>query len=138
MQYTAQASRSAALTTIRKAIQAANKANRPGLELLALALAGKKSLGSGSFDKVVKMIDNMVGVLGKEQKDDDDKKEYCALQFDVTDDKKKALTRTIEQKSNSIDAAKESIATLAGEIAALGAGIKALDKSVAEATEQRK
>merc|ERR1719203_536665 len=84
------------------------------------------------------MIDNMVALLGKEQKDDDDKKEYCALQFDVTDDKKKALTRTIEQKSNSIDAAKESIATLAGEIAALGAGIKALDKSVAEATEQRK
>merc|ERR1712165_197317 len=37
-----------------------------------------------------------------------------------------------------ISSAKETIATLTEEIAALGAGIRALDKSVADATAQRK
>merc|ERR1740127_79759 len=60
------------------------------------------------------------------------------MQFDVTDDKKKSLERTISLEEAAIAKAKEAIATLAEEIAALEAGIKALDKSVAEATEQRK
>merc|ERR1719251_494910 len=84
------------------------------------------------------MIDKMVGVLGQEQKDDDDKKEYCATQLDLAEDKVKDLNRGIEQKSNAIETAKETIATLTEELEALAAGIKALDKSVAEATEQRK
>merc|ERR1719229_750848 len=84
------------------------------------------------------MIDEMVVILGKEQGDDDDKKEYCGVQFDTSDDRKKALERTLGQEEAAIATAKESIATLTSEIAALTAGIKALDKSVAEATTQRK
>merc|ERR1719330_902032 len=84
------------------------------------------------------MIDNMVGLLGKEQEDDDSKKEYCAMQFDASDDRKKALERKVADEGAAIAAAKESISTLAQEIASLSAGIKSLDKSVAEATEQRK
>jgi len=83
------------------------------------------------------MIDEMVGVLGKEQNDDNDKKEYCGKQFDVSDDKKKGLERTIKLEENAIATAEESIATLHEEIASLIAGIKNLDKSVAAATEQR-
>merc|ERR1711920_809484 len=64
--------------------------------------------------------------------------EYCEKQFDVSDDKKKALERTVAGEESAIATAKESIATLTQEIAALEAGIKALDKAVAEATEQRK
>jgi len=84
------------------------------------------------------MIDDMVVLLGKEQEDDDHKKEYCALQFDNSDDSKKALERTIAGEEAAIATAKDNIATLTSEIAALTAGIKALDKSVAEATTQRK
>merc|ERR1719469_1577246 len=84
------------------------------------------------------MIDDMVTLLGKEQIEDDDKKEYCALEFDASDDKKKALERTISGEESSIANAKEAIATLTQEIAALEAGIQALDKAVAEATAQRK
>merc|ERR1712151_320279 len=72
------------------------------------------------------------------QDDDDHKKEYCALQFDASDDKKKALERSVAGEEASIAEAKEAIATLSQEIAALEAGIKALDKAVAEATAQRK
>jgi len=130
--------RSSAITTLRKALDKANTQDRPGLELLMLALTGKKSAAAGGFEKVIKMIDNMVGVLGKEQQDDNDKKEYCGMQFDVSDDRKKALERTIAGEEAAIATAKETIATLTSEIAALTAGIKALDKSVAEATTQRK
>jgi len=125
------------LAVLRSAKGAATKGDRPGLELLALALAGK-GRNSGGFGKVIKMIDDMVALLGKEQIEDDDKKEYCALQFDVSDDKKKALERSISGEDSSIASAKEAISTLTKEIAALEAGIRALDLAVAEATAQRK
>merc|ERR1711972_152313 len=85
-----------------------------------------------------KMIDEMVDVLEKEQQADDNKKEYCVQQFDQADDKKKSLERKISDEDSAIAAAKEGIETLADEIAALEAAIKDLDKSVAEATAQRK
>merc|ERR1719229_1562780 len=84
------------------------------------------------------MIDEMVAMLKEEQVTDDNKKEYCLMEFDLTDDKKKALERTMSLEAAAIEKAKEAIAVLSEEIAALEASIKALDKSVAEATEQRK
>merc|ERR1719461_1760883 len=99
-----------------------------------LALHGKKI----GFEKVTKMIDEMIGTLKKEQVDDDNKKEYCGTQMSSSDDKKKALERSVSDLETAIATAEEGIATTKDEIAALDAGIKALDKSVAEATEQRK
>jgi len=132
------AQRREALAVLRSAQKLANAGDKPGLEFLTLALSGKSSsAGAAGFDKVVKMIDNMVVLLGKEQNDDNDKKEYCAAQFDTADDKVKALKRSIGQDEADVATAKESIATLTEEIAALSAGISALDKSVAEATKQR-
>merc|ERR1719172_439692 len=84
------------------------------------------------------MIDEMVATLKTEQADDDAKKEYCAKEFDLADDKKKGLERDIADLNTAIDDAKEGIAAKQDEIKALGASIKALDKAVAEATEQRK
>merc|ERR1719168_376533 len=84
------------------------------------------------------MIDGMVDVLAKEQQEDDNKKEYCAMQFDKADDKKKALERTVSDEDAAIADAKEGIATLTDEMAALEAGIKDLDKQVAQGTAQRK
>merc|ERR1712228_1129690 len=68
-------------------IHAARRGNRPELNFLALALQGKKV----NFAKVLTMIDEMVVVLKAEQQDDNDKKEYCEMQFDLADDKKKSL-----------------------------------------------
>jgi len=84
------------------------------------------------------MIDEMVVTLKKEQDDDDHKKEYCAAQFDLADDKKKGLERSVADLETAIADAKDGIATSKSEIEALGKSIKALDKSVAEATQQRK
>jgi len=117
------------------AIQAVQKAAKsPKLDFIALALHGKKM----GFEKVVAMIDEMSGVLRKEQVDDDNKKEYCNVQFDSLDDKKKGLERSVSDSEKAIEDSKEAISTLSSEISALEDAIKALDKSVAEATEQRK
>lgn len=129
--------RANALAMLRSAKRTAATADRPELELLVLALAGKEH-SSGGFGKVIKMIDEMVALLGKEQQEDEDKKAHCAEQLDLTDDQKKALERTISDEDAAIEAAKEAIATLTKELAALTAGIQALDKAVADATAQRK
>merc|ERR1740138_282029 len=123
-----------ALAVIREAQRGHVHGNRAELNFIALALQGKKV----DFSKVLKMIDQMVAVLKTEQQDDNDKREYCSRQFDLADDKKKGLERSVSNLEKSIEKNKEGIAALADEIAALEAGITALDKSVAEATEQRK
>merc|ERR1712224_563180 len=84
------------------------------------------------------MIDDMVKLLKKEQVDDDNKKEYCNNQFDSLDDAKKGLEREISDSEVAIEDAKEGIKRLTSDLEELAAGIKALDKSVAEATEDRK
>merc|ERR1719484_505305 len=84
------------------------------------------------------MIDDMVANLKVEQQNDNDKKEYCEMQFDTADDKKKGLERSVSNLEKAIAKEKEAIATFAEEIKALEDGIVSLDKSVAEATEQRK
>merc|ERR1719393_500793 len=80
----------------------------------------------------------MIGTLKEEQLDDDNKKEYCAMQFDSAEDKAKSLDRAVSDAEAAIADAEAGIATVKDEIAALEAGIKALDKSVVEATAQRK
>ena len=127
-----------ALQEIRKAQQAAGIHSRPGLQFLVLALSGKQAMNQRSFDKVIVMIDKMVAELKTEQQDDDHKLEYCKVELDLADDKKKALERSVADLEKAIAKAKEMIATLTDDIAALTAGIIALDKSVAEATENRK
>merc|ERR1719156_483020 len=115
-------------------VQRKSKFDRQHLDFIALAIRGKKI----GFEKVIGMIDDMVATLKTEQVDDDSKKEYCAKQFDLSDDKKKSLERSIKDLETAIEDTKEAIATLEEEIAALGKSIKALDKAVADATEQRK
>jgi len=129
---------SKAMEVLRRSHGTASPQDRVGLDFLMVALTGKKSQAKGGFDKVVKMIDNMVSILKQEQRDDDDKLEYCGMQLDHADDKKKATSRTLEQTENGIEVTSEALATLKAEIKALEAGIKAMDKSVAEATEQRR
>jgi len=105
-----------------------------GLDLISLALHGKKV----DFSKVLKMIDDMVDVLGAEQVDDDEHRDYCTKEFDTSDDKKKALLRRSEDLTHDKEEAMSASANLAKEIKALQNGIAELDKSVAEATAQRK
>lgn len=129
--------RATALKHINNALRVATPNNRAGLDFLVLALSGKRTAGKGGFEKVVKMVEEMVDTLKREQTDDDQKKEYCAAQFDFSDDKRKAQERSLAQEENAIATAKESLSTLTAEIAALEKSIKDLDQSVLEAGKQR-
>merc|ERR1719460_2940960 len=104
------------------------------LDLISLALKGKKV----SMGKLVKMIDDMLVLLKKEQGDDDDKKEMCEKQLDKAEDDLKVTETNIADLEKEIDDTKESIATLTDEVAALKKGIEELDKMVADATYNRK
>merc|ERR1712029_1226690 len=132
--------RTRALEAIRNAQLLARKGSgknlptRPELDLIALAIRGKKI----GFEKVIGLIDEMVANLKKEQIDDDNKKEYCEKQFDLTEDKKKELEMSFSDSETAIEEMEGEIEKLTEEIATLTKGVKKLDKSVAEATEQRK
>merc|ERR1719355_521758 len=106
----------------------------PRVDLIELAMHG----GKMGFQKIIKMVDNLVVELKAEQGVDNDKKSYCEAELDKAEDKHKGLNLDIGDLEKAIADGEESIATLAAEIKALGKGIKDLDKSVAEATETRK
>jgi len=114
---------------------AQERSKRPELDFIALAL---RERNQGPFDKVIGMIDEMVAILGEEQTADDDKKAYCEAELDKTEDEKKALERKVDDLGSALEDTKGMIGTLTEEIAALVDSIKNLDKSVAEATENRK
>merc|ERR1719379_886668 len=75
------------------------------LNFIALALRGKKV----GFEKVIKLMDEMVVTLKKEQVDDDAKKEYCEKELDLADDKKKVIERAIADSEKAIAEVEEGI-----------------------------
>merc|ERR1719229_1049696 len=102
---------------------------------IALAL---HSTAPKVFDKVIGMIDEMVALLQEGQVQDDKKKEFCEAEIDKTEDEKKSLEQKVDDLTKAQEDGKETLATTNDEIEALSDGIKALDKQVAEATENRK
>jgi len=116
-------------------LKAAQGHKDPRMDMIMLALTGRSH---GTFDKVLKMIEDMVALLGKEQTDDDSKKAYCEAELDKSEDKHKDLEQALSDLEKAKADAEENIANLKEELAALASGIKALDKSVAEGTAQRK
>merc|ERR1719281_1907266 len=102
-----------------------------------IRLANKHGHKTQKFDEIVKMIDDMVALLGKEQKDDDKQKVFCQNELEKATDEEAASKETIAGITASIDEQTDSIAALTEEIATLEEEIKGIDKSVTEATEQR-
>jgi len=106
----------------------------PRMDLIALALRGRKI----SFEKIVSMIDDMITLLEREQKDDDNKKAYCTEELDRSEDAAKQLATELSDLEKVSEDAKGSIATLTEEIKSLQQGIKDLDEQVTKATKARK
>jgi hypothetical protein len=110
------------------------KESSPDLSLISMALRGKKV----GFEKVLKMIDDLVAQLAKEQEDDDAHLKWCSAEFDTSEDSEKDLKRRIAGLETKISEAETGITTLIDELAVLKKGIKDTDKAVEEATTQRK
>merc|ERR1719478_139312 len=108
--------------------------HRAQLELLEFSLKAKKV----DFSKVLAMIDGMEAVLKEEQKDDDTQKAFCDSDIEKSEASKKDTEEAVAASEAFIEETTAESAATAEEIVALQKEIKALDKAVAEATEQRK
>ena len=61
-------------------------------------------IGDGSYDfaKHIRMIDDMIGLLGKERADNDEENEYCEADLATAEDKLKELKHTIANLERDI------------------------------------
>merc|ERR1719353_2829258 len=127
---------SARAARARTLLHSASKASTHAttLSLLEAQLKAKKV----DFSKIMEQIDGMVKVLAAEQKDDDDTKTFCTAEIEKAEGEKADTEEGIAASAAAIEEMTEESGTLASEIASLTKEIKALDKAVAEATEQRK
>jgi len=98
----------------------------------------KGKASSVDFGAIMKMIDNMVSVLTKEQADDESHKTWCNNELTKSEDESNAAKDKIEDLEASISELSDEISTAAEDIAQLQESISTLDKDVAEATVQRK
>merc|ERR1719235_1642309 len=95
----------------------AGKVNDAHLNLLLFTLNSKLKLqskvGAQGMEGVIKMIDDMVALLGKDQKDDDKQKTFCEDELEKAEDEDKAA----KDKKAQLEAA---VAEMSDEIEALG------------------
>merc|ERR1719487_2041557 len=94
--------------------------------------------GLHGFEKVTGMIDGMVGVLEGEQVKDDTQDKWCLAELEKAKEEAKATAVDISDLGTAVEEARDAIATVDSEMEALKEGLKELDSSVAEATDQRK
>jgi len=104
------------------------------LALIQFSLKAK----SVDFSKVIAQIDNMSAIMVSEQKDDDAQKDFCDKDMAKSEQQKSDTEESIASSEASIEEMMAASAALAAEIEQLNKDVKALDKAVADATQQRK
>merc|ERR1719240_1755974 len=135
MQFLESTAQSSTIARARAVVASlSRKYSQPQLALLQYSLRAK----AVDFSKIIAQIDGMVKVLGDEQDDDDTQKAFCEKEIAKSEKQQADTEDAIEVSAASIDEMTSASTTLAEEIKTLGTEIKALDKAVAEATEQRK
>jgi peptidoglycan hydrolase CwlO-like protein len=93
---------------------------------------------TGGLGQVVKMIDRMIAEHHADQADDDSKKDFCNAEFAKTQAAQKQLKGVVGDLQADISHKQDAVDAFASEIATLQQGIADLDKSVVQATQQRR
>jgi hypothetical protein len=120
-----------------QAILANLKSKDQNMKLLLFTFNAKLKM-NGGFDDVMKMVDDMVVLLGKNAAEDEKQKAYCEAELEKSADEEAATKTKLAQTDATLSELTDKIGTLMEEISALTTSIAALDKSVADATEMRK
>jgi hypothetical protein len=94
-------------------------------------------VGKVDFSKVMKMIDDMVAHLLKEQQDDDDHLNMCKKELDENNDNKRSQERDIRDQTAAIDDATERISQLKAQIQTTADDMDATKAASKEATANR-
>lgn len=119
---------------VMKSASSAHGGHDVRLDLISLALHGKKV----SFNKVLKMVDDMVTLLDKEQKADERKKSQCESDIHAAEDEKVSLADSSADLEKKLDEERSVSQSLAEEIKELEDGVVAMDKEVKERSSQRR
>merc|ERR1719331_2569236 len=90
------------------------------------------------FDGIKSMVQEMVSNLEMEQDEDDAHYAWCQDELSMKASKRGKLSEELEQLENNIANTQSAIDTTDEEMNGLKAEIAALDKSVTDATEERK
>merc|ERR1719321_1892698 len=102
---------------------AAAKANSAHLNALLFTLNSKLKMSAKGkakgLESVIKMIDDMVVLLGKDQKDDDKSKTFCENELEKAEDEEKAAKDKKAQHEAAVAEATDAVSQLADEIAQL-------------------
>jgi len=109
--------------------------------LMLFSLTAKLKLQKRSGAKaadILEMVDGMLTLLGKQQAEDDHQREHCKSEFNNAEDEEKAAQDNVAEMQATIVEMTDSVAQLVEQIKSLSDEKMALDKAVAEATEQRK
>merc|ERR1719274_180386 len=118
--------------------QAATKAKAKDLVKLADKIASlTKAPGSGVFAQIKNMIEKMVFRLMKEQKDEDDHKNWCDKELTTTNQTIDEKTTKKEELQTTIDSLNAQIATLEGDIKQNTIDISNMESAIATAVEDR-
>jgi len=123
--------------------QSASSNTVSGMGLMFFTLRSKmrlaeKSEGAVDFSEIFKMIDEMIAILTKDNKDDATQKDFCIAELTKTETEKAATDDKLDSLASQIAETTDAVATTQEKITSLMESIASLNKEVAEATEQRK
>merc|ERR1719240_585733 len=97
----------------------ASKTDDVHLNLMLYTLGSKLKMKSGKFEEVKKMIDDMVVLLGKQQKEDEKQKAYCEDEFEKAADEEAAAKTKLARTDATLAELTDSVGTLMEEISGL-------------------
>merc|ERR1719389_680838 len=130
------------LLKVQGLLAAGSKFRSPQMSLLLFSLRSKirmeQRAGAMKFEEITKMIDDMVTLLGKEQGEDEKTKGWCEGEFEKSADEEAAAKTKLSQIEAEIGELTDGITELSEAINTLTSEIAELDKSVADATANRK
>merc|ERR1719240_2596448 len=102
-----------------------------------IAALRKQTPGSGVFDQIKNMIQKMIFHLASEQKDEDDHKNWCDKELNITEMMIEDKTKTKNALDASINQLEAEIETLTTAIKDNTKSIAASQKSIEEMTSER-
>jgi chromosome segregation ATPase len=103
-----------------------------------LAMSGLTSGKGDQFAELKKMITKMISDMKQEQKDDDNHRQWCQKEIDLTEDSIKVVQETTDTHNQKMAEKNNELSTLQEAMATVKKEIKDLDLNMLIATAQRK
>lgn len=104
----------------------------------ALSFVQTNMSTTGKFDKLNKMVQNMILTLTTDQKEDDKQLSWCKGETETVESQLISVKEEVKTFKQKLEEVKNEVKVASDEISVLMAEVKELDAAVAEATATRK